>query len=108
MPDYNEILGSLKQTQGFFKRETQEYKDFRDALSKLSKAMHAAGNAPLSEAQVLSLRELTAKAREAWGKYSSTLEILCAAEQEVGGVVRNPLSRADRRRIQILNGMQIS
>ena len=69
MAGYQEILNSLRETQSFFRKESREYKDFRDALSALEKAMHSAGGDPLSANRLLELRELTAKAREAWGKY---------------------------------------
>ncbi len=103
MADFNEILESLRQTQSFFKRETEEYKNFRDSLSALNKAMLAAGNRGLSAAEVQSLRELTAKTRKAWGKYLDQLgeRINEAADRNDPGL----LSQRDNRRLGILAGM---
>ena len=103
MPDYQEILESLGQTQGFFQFETREYKDFRNALSALNKAMTACGNRNLTAAEVLNLRNLTAKARETWGTYLAQIQ-----ERNPQGLLNHnpgdPLT-TDMRRMQILNGM---
>ena len=103
MPDYQEILDSLRRTQGFFQFETKEYKDFRNALSALNKAMTACGNRNLTAAEVLSLRELTAKARETWGTYLAQIQ-----ERNPQGLLNQAPGDAlstDMRRMQILNGM---
>ncbi len=121
MPGYQEILTSLRGTQELFKFETREYKDFRDALSALSKAMIACGNRNLTANEVLNLRTLTAKAREAWASYMGQIQerIRRGIQNQVGQGnqieqnlenpnvpdVANPLSGTDRRRMQILNGM---
>ncbi len=104
MADFNEILDLLRETQSFFKWESREYKDFRDALSKLNKAMVAAGNRALGAANVQNLRELTAKAREAWGDYIGSIQekIQSVANQENP---EDPLTNRDKRRLEILGGM---
>ena len=58
MPDFQETLRDLKNTEGFFQRETQEYKDFRNALSDLNKAMQTVGNRALTDREVRNLRQL--------------------------------------------------
>ncbi len=104
MADFTNVLDELKETQSFFKRESQEYKDFRDALANLNKAMIAAGNRALTAGQLQNLRVLTAKARETWGAYIGSIQekIQSVANQENP---TDPLTNRDKRRLVILNGM---
>ncbi|MCR5370770.1 MAG: hypothetical protein K6E83_08695 [Clostridium sp.] len=104
MADFNEVLDALQETQSFFRWETREYKDFRDNLSNLNKAMIAAGDHPLSAGELQNLRELTARAREAWGNYLNQITEKVRAGMEQDNPV-NPLSSTERRRMQILDGM---
>ena len=121
MPDFNDVLHSLENTQEFFRFETREYKDFRNALSALNRAMIACGNRNLTANEVLNLRTLTAKARETWGSYMGQIQerIRRGVQNQIGQGnqigqnlenpnvpdVVNPLSGTDKRRMQILNGM---
>ena len=73
MPDFQETLRDLKNTEGFFQRETQEYKDFRNALSDLNKAMQAVGNRALTDREVRNLRQLFGRAKETWDQYHDPL-----------------------------------
>ena len=73
MADYTQLLQQLKNTEKLFQRETQPYKDFRDALKNLNDGMRKAGNRALSAMEVQKLRELAAKAKEAWDIYSGNI-----------------------------------
>ena len=94
MPDFQETLRDLKNTEGFFQRETQEYKDFRNALSDLNKAMQAVGNRALTDLEVRNLRQLFGRAKETWDRYHDPL---ISPDQ--------PLSERDENRLLILNSM---
>lgn len=101
MADYTQLLEQLKNTEGWFQRETEPYKNFRDALKNLNNGMRSAGNRALSAAEVQRLRELSAKAKEAWDIYSGHIwEIY---NQGVPG----DLPAQDRRRMGILYGMDV-
>ena len=73
MADYTQLLQQLKNTEKLFQRETQPYKDFRDALKNLNDGMRKAGNRALSAMEVQKRRELAAKAKEAWDIYSGNI-----------------------------------
>ena len=126
MADYTQLLQQLKNTEKLFQRETQPYKDFRDALKNLNDGMRKAGNRALSAMEVQKLRELAAKAKEAWDIYSGNIwrvfndwaeeeaeriaereeaEAEVPVEEAEAEAPRNPLPALDRRRIQILNGV---
>lgn len=110
MADYTQILDQLDDTESFFQREKKPYKDFRNALTNLNNEMRAVGNRVLSAGEVQHLREVTAKAKEAWDIYFGQMEavLLEVANQDIpadqeGHIDR--LSELDRRRLTILNGM---
>ena len=110
MADYTEVLRQLGDTEEFFRRETKAYKDFRDALTKLNSGMRAVGNLALQAGEVQKLRELAAKAKEAWDIYYGQIEasLLEQVNREVPDGLQAPmnlLSPLDKRRMQILNGM---
>ena len=93
---YDETLSYLRDTEGFFQRESKEYREFRDSLKDLNEEMAGCGDRVLTADQVYRLRELTAKAIDTYAAYRDRLN-------ETGA-----FNKADEGRKRALGGLDFT